>query len=133
MDQQNIVKDVRKFVKPMSAKDWRKLHKNDEQYGYHFDDIVTSYIDKYILNKPKQYVYESEEELTDSQLSKLFFDESSPIASSQLYVMEALETSLAPLKTNLNPEKVVKNPIRFRKPLNLSQLRKILRNSKYFE
>lgn len=132
----------------MSADGWNKVHKQDGQFGYYYDDIVKNYKEKYLqtkkpldtdvdakLQETQNNLLPLLEELHDVKLldevenaiNKKYVDSTSnPLLSAPGYIVEAVETSFAPLQTKLNVANVVDKPIRFRKPISLTNLRKVL-------
>lgn len=139
MEKEKVIPNPPKFVKADTAGHFKS------QRGYHYDDLVKSFNDKYVSLNLKQKASNVQhhpgqllpllielheaglEEKLEKELTNLYSTEDkNPLVSPPSYIYEALEVSMAPLKTKLDQEKVVHEPLRLRKPLKLSELRKVL-------
>jgi len=138
MDKEKVVVNPPKFV--------NDHFKNQE--SYHYDDIVKSFNDKYLglnkySNKEKSSKSTNEvphlllpllvelheaglEEKVDHHFSTIHRSaDTHPFGLGPEYIYDALESSMAPLQTP-NKDNLISNPLRLKKPLKLSQLRKVL-------
>jgi hypothetical protein len=138
MDKEKAVINPPKFIKPSSATEFKSTG-----YGYHYDDIVTMFNSKYVASaSPKlsnkllpllEELHEAGlEDKLEAHLNTKYGESKNPLLA-PAYVYEAVETAMAPIK-EVDKAKVISAPNKFRKPLSLSQLRKVLKsNPEYFK
>lgn len=138
MDKEKAVINPPKFIKPSSAAEFKSAG-----YGYHYDEIVNMFNSKYVASvSPKlsnkllpllEEIHEAGlESKLEAHLNSAYGQNENPLLA-PTYVYEAIETAMAPIK-EVDKAKVISAPNRFRKPMSLSQLRKVLKsNPEYFK
>jgi len=138
IDETKIIKNPPKFIKEHSASAFRKKHKGDSFWAQ--QDIVDKWTQKYL---PEVKEGEVKVAVTDGKVLITYPDslnaamgeyELNPVAAAERFVAEAVEVAVSPVDAPMNPDKVVKEPPRWAKPVNLSKLRKTLsKDPDYFK
>ena len=138
MDETKIRQNPPRWVKEHSLSSFRKKHKEESYWAQ--QEIVDRFTQKYlpevksgevkVLFKGNDVLISYPEALNEAMGEY----ELNPLAAAEKYVAEAVETAVAPIDAPMNKDKVVAQPPRFAKPVNLSNLRKTLsKDPEYFK
>lgn len=148
MDPEKVIKNPRKWFKPSSASDLRKMH-HSEQFWYSVSlvtravsslgllvltmdlravqDVIDEYTKKYLGETELQHDY-SDKPLLDKNEVMSAFRPLQPLEQAEEFVAEGVARAVSRLDPPMNEENVVVHPHRFAKPLPLSKLRKAMKH-----
>jgi len=149
MDSSKVVKVGPRWTRGLSGQGWRKAVKGDSQRLYHEEDVANEFFERYLGYSPDGSKNKASkllnmlDELDELQLLDSLDEYSertgekggvNPFEVAEKFVMEGLEQSFAPIDKTMNPLKMEIDATPFKKPVKLSEIRKVLKkNPQYFK